>query len=102
VFNAWSSTAWQGTQRSPAELVLIVRGIARAAPTARMARELGSRRSHLLRMRHRLQHRAWVHFPRWVLPSAAAEDDAMLHHAGKTAHAASRRQRPAAAARQPK
>src|SRR5262245_22655268 len=40
VFNAWTGTALQGTQRTPAHLLLIVRGIAQGTPTARLAREL--------------------------------------------------------------
>lgn len=100
VFNAWTGTALQGTQRSPAELVLIVRGIAQGAPTARLARELGCSRSHLLQLRHHLQHRAWVRFPRRPLPDATAEADEMFQNAGEKRHAASQPGRSAAAARQ--
>jgi transposase-like protein len=99
VFNAWTGTALQGTQRSPAELVLIVRGIAQGAPTARLARELECSRSHLLQLRHRLQHRAWVRFPRRLLPDAAAEADEMFQNAGEKRYPASRPRRPAAPAR---
>ncbi len=62
VFNAWTGTALQGTQRPPSQVVLLVHGIARGTPTAQLARELGCSRRHLLDLRHRLQHHAWV---RW-------------------------------------
>lgn len=64
VFNAWTGTALQGTQRGPAQLVLILRGIAQGEPTARLVRELGCSRHHLLELRHRLQHAAWLRLPR--------------------------------------
>jgi transposase-like protein len=100
VYNAWTGTELQGTQRRPAELVLIVRGIAQGTPTARLARELGCSRQHLLQLRHRLQHRAWVRLPRRALPDAAAEADEMFQNAGEKRHAAPPPRRPTAAARQ--
>ena len=101
VFNAWTGTALQGTQHSPAELILIVRGIAQGVPTARLARELGCSRSQLLQLRHRLQHRAWVGFPRRLLPDAEAAADELFQNAGEKRHSAPRPRRPAAPACQP-
>ncbi len=100
VFNAWTGTALQGTQRRPPELVLIARGIAQGTPTAQLARELGCSRRHLLDLRHRLQHLAWVHLPRPSLPDAEAEADEMFQNAGEKRQAAPRPRRPAAAAGQ--
>jgi hypothetical protein len=39
--DAFTGTALQTTSRGPAALVLILRGVAQSAPTARMARKLG-------------------------------------------------------------
>ena len=83
VFNAWTGTAWQGTQRRPAALLLIARGIAQGTPTAQLARELGCSRRHLLELRHRLQHLAWVRLPRRRLSDDHAEADEMFQNAGK-------------------
>ncbi len=58
VFNAFTGTALQKTSRSPAALVLILRGIAQGAPTARLARELDRDRRKLLQLRHKLQEHA--------------------------------------------
>jgi transposase-like protein len=41
VFNTFTATPLQGIRRSPAQLLLILRGVAQAAPTALLARELG-------------------------------------------------------------
>src|SRR5262249_8593568 len=71
VFNAWTGTALQGTQRRPSALGLIARGIAQGTPTARLARELGCSRYHLLELRHRLQHLAWIRLPRQPSPHPA-------------------------------
>src|SRR4051812_32328231 len=46
VVNAFTDTPLQGVRRSPARRLLIARGIAQSAPTARMARELGGDRKH--------------------------------------------------------
>src|SRR5512142_1696739 len=58
VFNAWTGTFLQGTQRRASEILMILRGIAQGTPTAQMARELGCDRRHLLALRHRLQEHA--------------------------------------------
>jgi len=99
VFNAWTGTALQGTQRCPAELVLLARGIAQGTPTARLARELGCSRRHLLDLRHRLQHLAWRALPRRPLPDAEAEADEMFQNAGEKRQKAQLPRRPTAAAR---
>src|SRR5262245_44320925 len=56
VYTAWTGTALQGTQKTPGQLVLLLRGIAQGVPTAQLARELGCDRKHLLELRHRLWH----------------------------------------------
>jgi hypothetical protein len=101
VFNAWTGTALQGTQRRPSELVLIVRGIAHGTPTAQLARELGCSRWHLLQLRHRLQHLAWRALPRQPLPDAEAEADELFQNAGEKRRTTPPSRRSAAAARQP-
>lgn len=100
VFNAWTGTALQGTQRRPTELLLIVRGIAQGTPTAQLARELRCSRFHLLELRHRLQHLAWVGLSQSPLPDAEGEADEMFQNAGEKRPAALRPGRPAAAAGQ--
>jgi transposase-like protein len=100
VFNAFTGTALQGTHRRPSEVVLILRGIARGEPTARLARELGCSRRHLLELRHDLHHYAERFLPKRPLPDGAAEADEMYQNAGEKRQAARRPGRPAAAAGQ--
>ena len=58
VFNLFTGTPWQGTHRSPAQILLILRGVADGVPTAKLARELNASRRHLLELRHKIQARA--------------------------------------------
>jgi transposase-like protein len=100
VFNAWTGTALQGVQRRPAQVLLILRGIAQGVPTAQLARELGCDRVHLLELRHRLQGNALALLDRNPLGDARAEADGMYQNAGEKRHPARRPRRPAAAAGQ--
>ena len=51
VFNAFTGTALAGTHRRPGDIMLILRGFAQGVTTARLARELGRDRKHLLELR---------------------------------------------------
>jgi len=84
VFNAYTGTPLRKTHRSPAQLVLILRGIWQGTPTARLARELGCDRKHLLALRHRLQGLARVAAERaGPVAGPAAEADEMFRNAGE-------------------
>jgi transposase-like protein len=100
VFNAWTGTALQGMQRRPAEVLLILRGFAQGASTARLSRELECDRMKLLALRHKLQGNALLGMDRNPLGDAAAEADEMYQNAGEKRRAAPRPRRPAAPAGQ--
>ena len=97
VFNAFTGTALRGIKRRPHQLVLIIRGFAQGAATARLARELGCDRSELLNLRHRLQDLAFRN--RDIMPrdDPVLEADEAYQNAGEKRRAASRSGRPAAA-----
>src|SRR3982751_6726184 len=97
VFNAFTGTALQGTERRPVQLVLIVRGIAQGVPTAQLARELGCDRSELLALRHRLQDLAYRNRDRMPLDDAVLEADEAYQNAGEKRRAPSRPRGPAPA-----
>jgi transposase-like protein len=97
VFNALTGTALQGTERRPAQLVLIIRGIAQGAPTAQLARELGCDRSELLALRHRLQDLAHRDRDRMPLDDRVLEADEAYQNAGGERCAPSRPRGPAPA-----
>src|SRR4029077_1986673 len=75
VFNAYTGTALHKTGRSPSALVLILRGVARGATTARMARELGCDRMKLLALRRKLQDNARAVLDPDPLPDPGVEAD---------------------------
>jgi transposase-like protein len=101
VFNAFTATPLQGIRRPPAQLLLILRGVAQAAPTAQLARELGCDRKHLLQLRHRLQDNAALRLDRNPLGDAVVEADEAYVNAGEKRHPPPRSERPAAAPGQP-
>ena len=82
VFNAFTGTPLQGIRRSPSQLLLILRGVAQAQPTAQMARELGCDRKHLLELRHRLQDHARLGLDRNPLGDTVVESDEAYDTAG--------------------
>jgi transposase-like protein len=100
VFNAWTGTLLQKTRRSPAQWLLILRGVAQGVPTAQLARELGCDRIHLLQVRHRLQARAEAGLDQTRWSDAVLEADEMYQNAGEKRRSAPRPRRPAPAARQ--
>jgi transposase-like protein len=98
VFNLFTGTAWQGAHRTPAEILLILRGFAQGMPTAKLARELGASRPHLLELRHQVQARAAAAAPAVPLPDDHTEADETYQNAGEKRRPAHRPARPAAAA----
>ena len=101
VFNMFTDTLWQGTHLSPAQILLILRGIAQGVPTAKLAREVGISRQHLLRLRHAIQARALAAADRTPLPDDQTEADEMYRNAGEKRHPAHRPGRSTKAAGEP-
>jgi hypothetical protein len=62
---------------------LILRGIAQGVPTAKLAREVGVSRQHLLRLRHAIQARVLAAADRSPLPDDQAEADEMYQNEGE-------------------
>ena len=101
VFNLFTGTPWQGTHRTPAEILLILRGFAQGASTARLARELGVSRGHLLDLRHNVQARvAEAADAGGRLPDSHVEADEVYQNAGEKRGPPSRPEGPTAAAGQ--
>ena len=83
VFNAYTGTALQGTNRRPSVLVLILRGVAQGVPTAQLARELDCDRMKLLELRHKIQDNAVEHLDPTPLPDPVTETDECYVNAGE-------------------
>ncbi len=60
IFNAWTGTTFQGTQRRPSELVLLVWSVLNDVPNSRLSREFGWNRSWLVKLRRRLKCADWL------------------------------------------
>ena len=95
-----TGTVFAKTRQRPATLVLLLRGIAKGEPTARLARELGLSRNQLHPLRQRIQANLNGTAPTGVMPGTAFEADELSQNAGEKQHAPSRSQRPAPAAGQ--
>jgi transposase-like protein len=95
-----TGTVFAKTRQRPATLVLLLRGIAKGEPTARLARELGLSRKQLHTLRQRIQANLNATAPTAVMVGTAFEADELYHNAGEKKHPASRSQRSAPAPRE--
>ncbi len=95
-----TGTVFEKTRQRPATLVLLLRGIAKGEPTARLARELGLSRQQLHTLRQRIQANLNDTAPTGVMSGTAFEADALDQNAGEKQHAPARSRRPAMPARQ--
>ena len=79
-----TGTVFERTQQKPSTLVLILRGVARAEPTARLSRELGMSRKRMATIRHRLQANVEKSLPDGAMAdSGAFEADELYQNAGE-------------------
>ncbi len=95
-----SGTAFEGSRQRPATLVLLLRGIAKGEPTARLARELHLSRQTVHTLRQRLQTNLNESAPTGVMDGQTFEVDEIYQNAGEKKYAPSRPGRSAAPARQ--
>jgi transposase-like protein len=94
-----TGTLFANTRQRPATLVLLLRGMAKGAPTARLARELGLSRQQLHTLRPRMQANLNETAPTAVRVGTAFEADELYQNAGEKKHPASRSHGAAPAAR---
>jgi transposase-like protein len=95
-----TATVFANTRQRPATLVLLLRGIAKGEPTARLARELGLSRKQLHTLRQRIQANINDTAPTAMMVGTAFEADERYQNAGEKKHTAPRSLRSAPAARQ--
>jgi transposase-like protein len=95
-----TGTIFAKTRQRPATLVLLLRGVAKGEPTARLARELGLSRKQLHTLRWRIQTQLNDTAPTETMAGTIFEADELYQNAGEKKQAASRSRRPATAARQ--
>ncbi len=78
-----SGTIFAKTRQPPAQLVLLLRGIAKGESTARLARELACSRKQVHTLRQRVQQRLYEQQPQAVLPGTVFEADELYQNAGE-------------------
>jgi transposase-like protein len=84
-----TNTVFEKTRQRPATLVLLLRGIAKGEPTARLARELGMSRKPLHTWRQRVQRHLHDTAPAEGMTGTALEADELYQNAGENTHAPS-------------
>jgi transposase-like protein len=82
-----TGTVFAKTRPRPATLVLLLRGMAKGEPTARLARELGLSRTQRQTLRQRIQGHLNTTAPTGVMTGTAVEADALYQNAGEKQHA---------------
>jgi transposase-like protein len=82
-----TGTVFEKTRQRPATLVLLLRGIAKGEPTARLARELGLSRKQLHTLRQRIQGNLNETAATDVMRGTAFEADELDQNAGEKTHA---------------
>ncbi len=82
-----TGTVFAKTRQPPATLVLLLRGIAKGEPTARLARELKLSRKQLHTLRQRIQANVNETAPTAAMLGTAFEADELYHNAGENKHA---------------
>jgi transposase-like protein len=95
-----TGTVFGKPRQRPATLVLLLRGIAKGEPTARLARELGLSRKQLHTLRQRIQTHLNETASTDVMTGTAFEADERYQHAGEKKYAPSRSHRSTTSTRQ--
>jgi transposase-like protein len=82
-YTSLTGTAFAKTRQRPATLVLLLRGVAKGEPTARLARELGLSRKQLHTLRQHIQANLNATAPTQVMAGTSFEADELYQNAGK-------------------
>lgn len=83
VYNLYSGTVFQQRHLTPAQAVLLIRGILKGEPSNVLAAELDLHYLTVLQLRHALQTNAQTLQPDNPLPDLETESDEMFQNAGE-------------------
>ena len=83
IYNLYTGTVFQGSQWTPMQVVLLMRGICKGETTRELAAELELNYKTVLTMRHRVQANAELEQPSSALPDSHSETDEMFQNAGE-------------------
>lgn len=82
-YNLYTGTIFQGTQWTPEQVVLLMRGISKGETTRELAAELELNYKTVLEMRHKVQNNAQKEQPETPIPDSHSETDEMFQNAGE-------------------
>jgi len=83
IYNLYTGTVFQGSQWTPMQVILLLRGIAKGESTNSLAAELELNYKTVLSMRHRIQANVELEQPNTALPDSHSETDEMFQNAGE-------------------
>ncbi len=83
IYNLYSGTVFAGSQLTPEQVVLILRGVLQGQSSKQLAREIGLTEKTVLKWRHRIQAQAQQLQPKTPLKDRATESDEMFQNAGE-------------------
>ena len=82
-YNLYTGTVFQGSQWTPMQVILLLRGIVKGESTNSLAAELELNYKTVLTMRHRVQANTELEQPNTALPDIHSETDEMFQNAGE-------------------
>jgi transposase-like protein len=88
-FSLLTQTVFEKTRQPPSKILMILRGIAKGEPTARLSRELGIGRPRLHKLRKQVQQRLSASRPKTPLTDRVLEADELYQNAGEKKRATS-------------
>ena len=86
IYHLYSGTLFEGSQLTPAQVVLLLRGFLQGQSSAQLSRELNLAYKTVLKWRHRFQANAEALQPETPIPDQASESDEMFQNAGEKRH----------------
>jgi transposase-like protein len=100
VYNLYSGTVFEGRSLTPAQVVLVLRGVCKGQPSAEIGREISLTRQTVLSIRREIQTRAEKIVPQSTLTDSQTETDEMFQNAGEKRNPSPRQDRPTPATSQ--
>jgi len=83
IYHLYSGTLFEGSQLTPSQVVLLIRGLLQGQSSAQLSRELDLAYKTVLKWRHRLQANAEALQPETAIPDTHSESDEMFQNAGE-------------------
>jgi len=86
IYHLYSGTMFEGSQLTPSQVVLLLRGFLQGQSSAQLSRELNLAYKTVLQWRHRVQANAEALQPDSAIPDSHSESDELFQNAGEKRH----------------